>query len=103
MSTNERDMSSTSVLESLFLALPSLSNQHAPDSKLYDLLKKVARREVENLFCDSDEQVREFKPFGELVLAYHKMGVMDSLNLFDLDEFIIFSFYWTNRKSYSAP
>ena len=93
-------MSSTSILGSLFLALPSLSNQHAPGSKLYDLLKKIARREVENLFCDSAEQAREFMPFGNLIFPYHKMGVMDSLNLFDLDELIIFSFYWTNRKRY---
>lgn len=93
-------MSSTSILENLFLALPSLSGQHAPDSRLYELLKKIARREVENLFCDSAEQTREFMPFGNLIFPYHKMGVMDSLNLFDLDELIIFSFYWTNRKRY---
>jgi FkbM family methyltransferase len=28
------------------------------------------------------------------------MGVTDSLNLFDLDELIIFSFYWMNRGRY---
>ena len=28
------------------------------------------------------------------------MGTADSLNLFDLDELIIFSFYWINRKNY---
>lgn len=93
-------MSSTSILENLFLALPSLSGQHAPDSRLYELLRQVARREVENLFYEQEPTVREFKPFGELVLPYYKMGVMDSLNLFDLDELIIFSFYWTNRRRY---
>lgn len=100
MSTNKRDMSSTSILESLFLALPSLSRLHAHGSKLYDLLKQVARREVESLFSEVEPKVREFKPFGELVLPYHKMGTIDSLNLFDVDELIIFSFYWVNRKRY---
>ena len=90
MSTNERDMSSTSILESLFLTLPSLSSLHAHDSRIYDLLKQVARQEVENLFSDAKAKAKEFKPFGELVFPYHKMGAIDSLNLFDLDELIIF-------------
>lgn len=93
-------MSSTPILESLLLALPSFSNQHAPGSKLYDLLKQIARTEVENLFCDTDSQGKEFKPFGDLVLPYHRMGAIDSLNLFDLDELIMFSFYWVNRETY---
>lgn len=93
-------MSSVSILESLFLALPSLSGHHAHGSRTYDLLKQVARREVESLFYEVEPKVREFKPFGELVLPYHKMGAIDSLNLFDLDELIIFSFYWANRKRY---
>ena len=93
-------MSSTSILESLLLALPSLCGQHAPGSEVYTLLKQVARREVEDLFNEHEPKVREFKPFGELVLPYHKMGATDSLNLFDLDELIIFSFYWINRKRY---
>jgi len=93
-------MNTASILESLFLALPLLSNQHAPGSKVYALLKQVARREVENLFSEHDSKVKEFKPFGELVFPYHKMGAVDSLNLFDFDELIIFSFYWINRRRY---
>ncbi len=75
-------MSSASIFESLFLALPSLSSQHAPGSKVYALLKQVARREVEDLFYEHEPQVKEFKPFGELVFPYHAMGAIDSLNLF---------------------
>lgn len=71
-------MSSTSILET-FLALPSLSGQHGPGSRLYELLKQVARREVENSFYEQEPKVREFKPFGELVLPYHKMGAFDDL------------------------
>jgi FkbM family methyltransferase len=52
------------------------------------------------LFCEQDAKVKDFKPFGELVFPYHKMGAVDSLNLFDLDELIIFSFYWMNRERY---
>ena len=90
----------SSILESLFLALPSLCGQHAPGLEVYTLLKQVARREVENLFCERGPRAREFGPFGDLVFPYHKMGAIDSLNLFDLDELIIFGFYWANRKRY---
>ena len=93
-------MSSASILESLLLALPSLSGQHAPGSEVYALLKQVARREVEDLFYEHEPKVREFEPFGDLVFPYHKMGAIDSLNLFDFDELIIFSFYWVNRQRY---
>jgi len=89
-----------SILGSLFSALPALSGQHAPGSKVYMLLKEVARREVESLFSDDKPEVRDFKPFGEMVFPYHSMGAIDSLNLFDLDELIIFSFYWVNRERY---
>jgi hypothetical protein len=90
----------SSILESLILALPSVNHLHAPGSKIYTLLKQVARQKVENLFYDHEPKAEEFKPFGNLVFPYHKMGAVDSLNLFDLDELMIFSFYWINRQKY---
>lgn len=93
-------MSSANIFENLFLALPELKNHHAPGSRVYNLLKQVVRKEVERLFNEQETNAKEFKPFGNLAFPYHKMGAIDSLNLFDLDELIIFSFYWTNRKRY---
>lgn len=100
MHTNESSMNSSAILEDLILTLPSLSNQHAPGSKLYHFLKHVARREVESLFSDQNIHIREFKPFGDIIFPFHTMGAINSLNLFDLDELIIFSFYWINRRRY---
>lgn len=90
----------SNVYEKLFQALPVIRSQHAPTTELYALLKQVARNQVEELFSGQDSVPREFKPFGELVFPYHKMGAIDSLNLFDIDELIILSFYWANRKRY---
>jgi len=42
----------------------------------------------------------EFGPFGEIIFPYHSMGAIDSLNLFDYNELLIFSFYWANRRKY---
>lgn len=93
-------MKCSDILENLFLSLPLVSEYHAPGSQLYDLFKHVARKEIERLFTDMEAQSIGFQPFGELVFPYHKMGAVDSLNLFDLDELIIFSFYWKNRTRY---
>jgi FkbM family methyltransferase len=93
-------MKTSPILENLFLALPEARAQHAPNTRLYALLQKVARREVEALFHQSGETAQSFPPFGDLVFPYFRMGAVDSLSLFDIDELILFSFYWRNRARY---
>jgi FkbM family methyltransferase len=88
------------ILDGLFRALPTLHADHAPASELYALLKRVARGEVEELFQSEAPAVQRFGPFGELTFPYVSMGAVDSLSLFDLDELILFSFYWRNRRRY---
>jgi len=88
------------ILEDLILALPSLCNHHSPKSRAYKVMKQIARREIEARFYNLDLRVERLEPFGDLIFQYHKMGAIDSLDLLNLDELIIFSFYWTNRKRY---
>jgi len=84
----------------LFLELPSLRERHSPLNKEYQKWKAAARRGAEKLFSSTTPIPRDFGPFGSLTLPYFQMGHIDSINLFDLDELIIFSFYWKNRKRY---
>lgn len=93
-------MINPSIIKNLFIALPEISNYHAPDKKIYCLLKMIARQEIEKLFSDQNENERDFEPFGNIAFPYFKMGAIDSLNLFDIDELIILSFYQINRKRY---
>lgn len=88
------------ILENLLLALPTVSSQHSPTSPLYQLLATVARREVENLFSDHKSIPKRFGLFGDLVFPYHQMGTVDSLDLMHLNELVLYSFYWANRKRY---
>ncbi|MES2686058.1 MAG: FkbM family methyltransferase [Pseudomonadota bacterium] len=37
---------------------------------------------------------------GSIVLPYEKMGAIDSIDLFGLDELLMFAFYYRNRKNY---
>ncbi|HET6884330.1 MAG TPA: FkbM family methyltransferase [Pirellulales bacterium] len=87
------------VLDRLIAALPEARELHAPGSDFYTLLKQVARREIEHLF-KADMPDVGFGPLGQVIFPYESMGAVDSLSLFDLDELILFSFYWCNRHRY---
>jgi FkbM family methyltransferase len=91
----------SSILAELIQIAPSISQHHAPNDPLHQLLKKIARFEAERLFGPlSKPRPVDFGPFGKISFPYQQMGTVSSVNLFDLDELIIFSFYWENRKRY---
>ena len=82
-------------------ALPDVSNHHARSSKLYAILEKVAGQAIkESQLTLSDGGDIQLGEYGKLVFPYHNMGAIDTLDLFGLDELIIFSFYWVNRHHY---
>ncbi len=87
-------------LDLLFAALGENPRSHAPGSALYQFYKAVARAQIEPLFSGTDAGPREFGRFGAVRLPYTRMGAIDSLDLFGLDELIIFTFYHANRARY---
>ena len=82
-------------------ALPSVYREHARTTSLYDVLDQVAKREIKEggLGIEGGGEITLGK-LGLLHFPYYKMGAIDTLDLFGLDELIIFSFYWTNRERY---
>lgn len=88
------------VIAQLIEAIPSLRAFHAPTDPVCGLLRMIARREVTELFASEQAVARPFEPFGELVFPYTRMGNIDSLDLFGIDELIIFAFYHANRQRY---
>jgi FkbM family methyltransferase len=93
-------MSNSSILSQMITVLPDLRALHAPTSGIYALLRDVALQEVAKTFSSEAAEPQPFGPFGDLVFPYVRMGGIDSLDLFGLDELIIFAFYWRNRKRY---
>ena len=74
---------------------------HANSTRHYQFLRQVCR----SILADSNLRSAEpkpvaFGPFGELIMPYYVMGAIDTLDLFGLDELIIFSFYNANRGIY---
>ena len=88
-------------LEKLIYSLPTITKFHSYDTQLYQLLKIATSDEIEKTFSNKKDKEIEFKPFGNIIFPYHSMGVIDTLDLFGIDEIIIFSYYWINKKRYS--
>ena len=93
-------MSSPTTLDLLFEALAESPSLHAHTTAFNRLCKPVARSLVEPLFASTARIPQPFGPFGAVSLPYTRMGAVDSLDLFGLDELIIFAFYNANRGRY---
>ncbi|MGH7944187.1 MAG: FkbM family methyltransferase [Opitutaceae bacterium] len=91
----------TTPLSELLEELPHIPAQHARSAETYAALETAAREAVRASRFTQSEAAREtLGGFGCVELPYHKMGAVDSLDLFGLDELIIFSFYRANRNRY---
>jgi FkbM family methyltransferase len=91
----------TTPLGDLLEELPQIFSQHARTSEAYALRARAADDALRASRFTQREGAREILgSLGEIELPYHRMGAVDSLDLFGLDELIIFSFYWTNRNRY---
>jgi len=97
---SRRPPSAEETLGAIVAALPELSRFHARDSKTWKALDACARQSVATLFGPGQSKAVAFGPFGAVLFPYRSMGAVDSLDLFGLDELIIFSFYWANRDRY---
>lgn len=93
-------MQNTALLENLIVGLPTVKDQHARTTPIYQILSRLVHQEIQQLFKDATLDTKAFGPFGKIAFPYFKMGATDSLNLFELDELILFSFYWVNRHRY---
>ncbi len=87
------------VFDDLFSVIPIMPQRHSTNDPLWRLWRAAAQPAVEQAFADGQEP-QLFGPFGTLAIPYFKMGNIDSLHLFGLDELILFAFYNANRQHY---
>ncbi len=94
-------MNSEINFELLFHALLESTSLHHRDTSTYQIYQAAAAELLKR--CGLREPAPRrfaFGPFGELAFPYHGMGTRDTLDLFGLDELIIFAFYRANRDRY---
>jgi FkbM family methyltransferase len=94
-------MADLAQLDDLFARLIAAPREHARSSATYQALAaqwSAAFRA--SAFANAAPAPVPFGPFGPLTLPYRRMGAIDSIDLFGLDELILFAFYWANRARY---
>lgn len=85
----------------LIEALPYISTSHARSNPAYKVLEKVAETVVNNSNLKKvDEAIINLGKLGNISFPFQEFGSINSLDLFGLDELIIFSFYLTNQNKY---
>ena len=85
----------------IFEEIKSSPEKHPRDNKEYKRLESELLELVQKSgFISGGSSKDNFGPFGEISFPDLKMGTIDSLDLFGLDEVIIFSYYYNNRHRY---
>ena len=80
--------------------LPEVKNYHSPYHGLYGILRRCLENDVCKIFESKKTARIDMGPIGWIKFPFVSMGATSSVNLFDLDEVILFSFYWRNRGNY---
>lgn len=95
-------MNDLAILSGLIEALVETRSLHAATTSHYQFLKRLCQHVFRgSTLCGTEQVPVDFAPFGKLVFPYEKMGAIDTIDLFGLDELIIFAFYRANRNLYS--
>lgn len=88
-------------VEELIFDLAHNFDKHAHGSAYYRKNEAMLRGIVEGSeFVSSASGIENMAMFCDLNFPYFRMGAIDSLDLFGLDEIILFSYYWRNRNKY---
>lgn len=93
-------MQSNENVEQIIRMLPEIRSIHNRSSNTYGFIEGIAEKIIKSEFQSGEIVSREFGPFGNITFPYVEMGAISSLDLFGLDELIIFSFYQANKKRY---
>lgn len=87
-------------LGDLFRKISETPSLHSSLSPEYKQLKEEARTILAEFFGENSPQSAHLPCIGEIRLPFFSMGNVTSINLFDLDELIIFAFYTLSRERY---
>jgi FkbM family methyltransferase len=87
-------------LDKLFIKISSSPEHHSCLAPQYQELKAEARDLLKKHYSEKSLQSAHLPNIGEVQLPFFSMGNVNSVNLFDLDELILFTFYRIGKESY---
>jgi len=85
----------------LFDEIASMNAMHARDTNWWhEMNERIDSSREELRDCLMRQKSFSFGPLGPIQIEYIEMGAVSTLDLFGLDEMIIFAFYWKSRDRY---
>ncbi len=100
MSSSSEFKANEDILQSLLELLPQVKSYHSPFSGIYKYIEKTSKYSTFKLFGPKQDNAVDLGILGKIKLPYFSMGSINSTHLFGLDELILFTFYYKNRKNY---
>jgi FkbM family methyltransferase len=88
------------LIDDFFSVLAQRPESHPTNSAQYRIWKAALIPEIKARFSGAVSSEKSFGPIGPLSMPYFEMGAITSLELFGLDEVILFAFYHANRDRY---
>ena len=88
------------IISDIVNSLAKIHKNHPPNDQVYLLLQKVSQEVVKNSDLSYENGSLIIENIGEIKFPFRKMGAINSLHLFGLDELIIFSYYLKSRDKY---
>ena len=89
-------LSNPNLLESV----ATFSASHSRGSEFYNRYESCILRDLPQIHSPTSSEVINLGEIGSFKFPFFNMGNISSANLFGLDEIILFSFYYANRKRY---
>lgn len=90
-----------STFDDLFEVLPQFAHRHATSDPFWRICRDLTKPLIAKSFGQAGETPQSFGPLGPVSMPYFEMGNINSLDLFGMDELIIFAFYLQNRARYT--
>ncbi len=82
-----------------FNLLAQNSFQHRKDTEFYKLCTLLTNQIFKSLNLKENSSINLWE-YGKIILPFYSFGNITTLDLFGLDELIIFSFYLKNKENY---
>jgi len=91
------------ILAETIQTLPEIRMHHGRETGIYRILDHLTKHAVANShLAEGDDGVVSLGPIGSLIFPFENLGAVSTLDLFGLDELILFAFYWANKDRYKS-
>lgn len=100
MNSTCKELDRSIILEKVMQSVSLLSSFHCPGNAVYEMMSSVLDQEIASIYENNGSHSVSIQGVADIVLPYHSMGNVTSLDLWRLDEIIMFAWYKANVGRY---